>query len=123
MLFTILISIVFVAEIIIAFTLIKSLLNLDRAICEVNETVNLAKDGIKDISELARKISEQMVDIASDYVDKIKRYQEETIMKQLSKALIALVLVKANVKAVNKFRRSRIGKTLAKGLSMLEIMV
>ena len=123
MLFTILISIVFIAEVIIAIALIRAILRLDKAICEVNDTVVLAQDGIKDISELVHKISEQMVDLANDYVNRIKRYQEEAVMKQLSKALIALVLLRANIKAVNKFRKSKLGKTLAKGLSLLENMV
>lgn len=123
MLFTILISIVFIAEVIIAVALIRAILRLDKAIYEVNDTVVLAQDGIKDISELVHKISEQMVDLANDYVNRIKRYQEEAVMKQLSKALIALVLLRANIKAVNKFRKSKLGKTLAKGLSLLENMV
>ena len=123
MLFTILISIVFIAEVIIAVALIRAILRFDKAICEVNDTVVLAQGGIKDISELAHKISEQMVDLADDYVNRIKRYQEEAAMMQLSKALITLVLLRANIKTVNKFRKSRLGKTLAKGLSLLENMV
>ena len=37
MLFTILISIVFIAEVIIAVALIRAILRLDKAICEVND--------------------------------------------------------------------------------------
>ena len=91
MLFTILISIVFIAEMIIAVALIRAILRLDKAICEVNDTVVLAQDGIKDISELVHKISEQMVDLANDYVNRIKRYQEEAVMKQLYPEIYACI--------------------------------
>ena len=65
MIFTILISIVFIAEIIITIALVKSLKNFDKKVCELNNTIILLKPQIKDISELSRKISEQLKEFAS----------------------------------------------------------
>ena len=123
MIYTFLITIVFIAEIIIAFALIKTLITIDKKICNLDETITLAKPSVTDIADLMRKISEQVKELTSENIEKFKNYQEEVALRTLSKMLIAIVLVKANIKTINKFRKSKLGKTLAKGLSILENMV
>ncbi len=123
MVYTILISIVFIAELIIAITIIQNLLRLDKIVIELDEKLVASKSGIKDISELARKISEQWQIIAQDFVNRTKKETEDLFLKKLSKLLIGLLVLNLNFKFVNKIRKSKITKTLAKGLSFLENMV
>lgn len=123
MIYTFLISLVFIAEIIITITIIQNLFKLDKAILSLNETITLAKSGIKDIAVLSKNISFQIVELANKFVHKIKNRQEDMILRQLSKILLTLILFKINSKTINKFRKSRYSKTLAKGLSFLENMV
>ena len=123
MLYTFLISIVFIAEVIIGLTLIIYLLKLDKAVLSLNETISEIKPGIREISVLSKNISEQLVELTNRFVKRIKYEQEEMILRGLSKLLISLLVVKVNIKAVNKFRKSKIAKVLGKGLSLLENMV
>lgn len=123
MVYTILISIVFIAEVIIAITIIQALLRLDNIIISTDETFSEANVGIREIVNLFYKISGQLVEISERFVYKFKKNQEEVALKYLSKILIALLLLKVNIKAINSFRKSRIGKVFAKGLSILENMV
>lgn len=123
MIYTFLITIVFIAEIIIAFALIKTLITIDKKICDLDETITLARPSVTDIADLMRKISEQVKELTSENIEKFKNYQEDVALRTLSKMLIAMVLVKANIKTINRFRKSKLGKTLAKGLSILENMV
>lgn len=123
MVYTILISIVFIAELIIAITLIQNLLKLDKAIILLDEKVKNSLNGIKDISVLTRKISEQIIIISQDFVDKSKSKSEDILMRQLAKIFLGLFLFGANFKLINKIRKSKITKTLAKGLSIIELMV
>ena len=123
MVYTFLISVVFIAEVIIAITVFQALSKLDKAVLELNETVTMAKPGIKDISELVRKISEQYKEFAENFAQKVTRNSEEIILYRLFKLTIGYFLIKSNIKLVQKIRKSKIAKALAKGLSLLEIMV
>ena len=123
MVYTILISIVFIAEIIITITIIQNLLRLDKFILEMDETITLAKPGIIDITNLGKNISEQIFELTKDYIEKFKRKNEDKIYRQLSKILLAIILVKINSKTIKKIQRSKITRTIAKGLSFLENMV
>lgn len=123
MVYTILISIVFIAELIIAITIIQNLHRIDKSILTINEELNASKTSIKDICELSRKISVQLVIISQDFVNKTKENSEELLLKQLLKSLLGLLLLSSNFKIINKLRKSKIAKTLSKGLSIIELMV
>ena len=123
MVYTFLISVVFIAEIIIAVTLFQVLIKFDKAVIDLNETVVLAKPSIKDISDLVKKISEQYKEFAEQFAQKVAKNSEEIIFYRLLKVLLGYLLIKSNIKFVQKFRKSKITKALAKGLSLLEIMV
>jgi hypothetical protein len=123
MIFTFLISIVFIAEIIITVALIKALLNFDKKVCELNETIILIKPQVSEVSELARLVSGQLVELSKKFVDDFKRNNENMILCNFSKALLGLFLIKTNIGIVRKLRKSRVMKTLAKGLSLLGNMV
>ena len=123
MVYTFLISVVFIAELIIAITIIQNLLRLDNVVLELDNKLSSKKLDIKEISELMRKISEQWKILAQDFVDKTKRDAEEILLRNLSKMLVGLLVLNLNFKFVNKIRKSKVTKTLAKGLSFLENMV
>lgn len=123
MVYTILISIVFIAELIIFFAIIQKLWQADKKILNLDNKLMNNKSAIKDISELVRKISEQWIVLANDFVDKVREESEKILLKQLSKTLIALLVLKLNFKFVNKIKKSKFTKTLAKGFSLLENMV
>ena len=123
MVYTILISIVFIAELIITITIIQNLLRLDKAILEFNNTITEIQPGIKDVSELARKISEQWQILAEDFVEKTKRNSEDIMLKHLSKILMSILILNLNFKIVKKIRKSKVTKMFVKGWSFLENMV
>jgi hypothetical protein len=123
MIFTILISIVFIAEIIITVALIKALLNFDKKICELEETVVLLKPQITEVSELARLVSGQLVELSKKFVDDFKRNNENMILRHFSKAILGLFLIRTNIGIVRRLRKSKMVRTLAKGLSLLGNMV
>ena len=123
MIYTILISVVFIAELIIVITIIQNLIRLDKVIINFNDTFIETKSSIKDVCILVRKISEQWQILAQDFVDKTKEESEEFLYKKLSKILVGLLVLNLNFKFVNKIRKSRISKAFAKGWSILENMV
>lgn len=123
MIFTFLISIVFIAELIIAIALLKILFNLDKKVLEINLKLVNSKDSINEVCILARKISVQLKILSQDFVDKIKDKSENILLKNLSKILISVVLLNLNFKVVKKMRKSKLVKTLAKGFNLIENMV
>ena len=123
MVYTILISIVFIAELIIATTVIQYFLKLDKLVLSYNSQIIKLNTEIKQISVLVRKISEQIIVLTQDYIDKTKRNSEDALFRQLSKLFLSLFLMKINIKFINRIRKSKITKTLAKGLSFIENMV
>ena len=123
MIFTFLITIVFIAEIIIAIAAVITLLKLDKKVLEFNEMVTLAKPKVTDISKLISGISEQWLEMAKDYVDKFKTISEDISLRALAKVLLAVLLWKLNSKTINKIRNSKTYKIMGKGLSLLENMV
>lgn len=123
MVYTILISIVFIAELIIAITIIQNLLKLDKKILNFDEILAKKKSTIKDIFILLNKISEQTKVLAEDFVNKTKENAENMSLKLLSKLLISVLLLKLNFKLVKKIQQSKFTKLFARSWSILETMV
>lgn len=123
MVYTILISVVFIAELIIFFAIMQKLFQADKWILNINKKIIEAKSGIKDISVLVRKISEQWIVLANDFVETIKRESEELFLQQLSKLLIAIFVINLNFKFAKELKKSKMAKNLIKGFSLLENMV
>ena len=99
MIFYFLISIVFIAELIIAFALILNLMKLDKTFIKYNELIDCAKSSIKELLITIRKISEQLVEFAPMIVENIKLALTNIIIGQVKNALGALTfwLVKKEV--------------------------
>ena len=123
MIFKFLTAIVFIAEIIIGFTLIINLIKLDKKILALNETVTQIKPGLKDICSLIRAISFQIRELISDYSERLIKKREDMALRFVIKAFAGIVLWKTNLKIIKKLRKSKAVKTIAKGLTLLQIVV
>lgn len=123
MTFTILTTVVFIAELIIANAVISKLRTYDRALCEINATITELNPKIKDIGYLVKKISAQYIEFSYDFVSKLKNKRDNSIINILNKLLVMIVLWKVNSKFIQKLRRSRFLKRLRRGLSLLSYMI
>ena len=83
MIFYVLISIVFIAEIIIALALILSLMNLDKKIKAFNDFLEDIKPSIKGLMITVRKISKQLLELSPIVVKQIKSFFTDLIMGQI----------------------------------------
>ena len=94
-----LISIVFIAELIITFTIIISLYKFDKNINKFNSFLNEVKPDIKDIMQTLKNLSEQLITLAPFVVSKIKSIVTDMIIGQLKNTLGAITfwLVKKEV--------------------------
>ena len=123
MIFTILITIVFIAELIIGFTLLVNLLKIDCKINKLNQDLLLIQPSLEEICGLIKAISFQIKEMADEYRDEVLKRREEMSVRLISKLLAGILLWKINLKLIRKIRKSKITKTLAKGLTLLQIMV
>ena len=123
MIFTIFISIVFIAELIITFAIIFNLIKLSKKINNLNNIIAELKSSIKDVCELIRKISEQYVEFSIDAIEKFKQNQDVYMAKLLTKALAMILIWKFNLKAINRIKKTKVYKICTKGLSLIEFMV
>lgn len=123
MLFTFLISIVFIAEIIIAIAIIVNLVKLDKKIAELNDTLKEAKPKLTEIGGLIHGISEHIRELTLDYTEKFRAKREDIALRYLTKLLGAMILWKINSKAIRKLQKSKTVRYISKGLSLLENMV
>ena len=99
MVFYFLISIVFIAELIIGLTLLVYLFKADKMVLKYNELVEETRPSIKEVMILVRKISKQLVELAPMITTKIKSLLIDILMGQLKSMLGALTfyLVKKEV--------------------------
>ncbi len=97
MIFTILTTIVFISELIIANTLISKLRAFDKVLCEMNDTVAELNPKIKDVGYLIKNISAQCVEFAYDFISKLKNKRNTSISDIINKLLIILILWKVNL--------------------------
>lgn len=123
MIFKIFTAVVFIAEIIIAYTVINKLIYFDKAVLKINKEISDTKSSVKDVCNLVKKISEQCVEFSNYFVSKINEKRDETIIRQLNKILLTLLLLKINLKFVKKLKRSKLIKHIGRGLSLLQLVV
>lgn len=123
MIFTFLITIVFIAEIIIAISVILNLLRLDKAVLNLNETIEVINPEVKEICTLGRKISSQLKELSQRFTEKVKDEREKFLTDKLVSVLLGALVWKMNIKAIKKFRRTKLAKTLSRGLSLLQIVI
>ena len=83
MVFNFLITIVFIAEIIIAVSLAVSLIKFDKKLIAYNEFLEEAKPSIKSLMILIRKISGQILEFAPLIVKQVKTSLVNAFMGQI----------------------------------------
>ena len=99
MIFYFLISIVFIAEIIITIALAVSILKLDKIFVEYNSIISDAKPMLKDILETCNQISEKCLELAPTIVNTVKNMFNNIIIGHVKSIIGALTfwLVKKEV--------------------------
>ena len=123
MLLNIATAVVFIAEIIIAYTLVRRLFLLDKSILHINTVMSGINPEIRDIAVLLKKISAQYVEFAREFEIKIINKRNDSVINQLNKLLVALLLMKLNFKFIKKIRKTKPFRILSKGLSLLKYVV
>ena len=94
MLFYILISVVFISEVIIAGVLISHLLKWSKIFREYSSFLDEEKSNIKSIMETSRKISEQLTELAPMCVEQIKKILFDIAIKNIKNVLIGMLVWK-----------------------------
>ena len=99
MVFNFLISIVFIAEVIIALALILSLVKVDKLLIDFNEFLTDVKPELKELLRTVRQISEKIAEAAPFIVKKVKSILYDIIMGQVKTFVGSLTfwLVKTEV--------------------------
>lgn len=123
MIFTLFTAIVFIAEVIIAFTIIFHLIKLDKYFIETSEFINAAKPKIKDISRLAKGISEQMAELVPIWIDHLRDLRNKIILAKLESLMSAILFWSINIKIMRKFKKSKFLKAAFKGLSLIQNVI
>ena len=95
MVYYILISIVFIAELIVAGTIISHLMNWSKTFREYSNFLNEEKADIKSIMETSRKISEQLTELAPMCVENVKKILLEIALKNIKNVLVGILIWKA----------------------------
>ena len=90
MIFYFLITVVFIAEIIITVTIIINLLKLDRIFISCNSFIEEVNPTLNELLVAYRKISEQLVSYAPIFVEQIKAFAVKLFVDQLKNMLGAL---------------------------------
>ena len=106
MIFKIFTAVVFIAELIIAYTAVTKLLAADRAILKATDTVEKINPSVKEVGCLVKNISEQFVEFSDDFVEKVNDKKDDTVIRLFNKILITVLLLKINSKFLNKSKRT-----------------
>ncbi len=123
MVFTILIAIVFIAELIIAFTIIWNLVKFDKMLINLDNVIEKAKPEIKSIAELVRKISEQVLELTGVYIDRLKEGGKKILLKNAESLIAGILFWGINIKLAKKFKKSKFFKTAQKGFALIQNVI
>ena len=107
MIFFVFSLIVFLAEVIIAVTILLNLMKWDKVFNESDKFFEEIKPKVKEIAGLCRKLSEQLVELAPIWVDNTKEKLIKLALCQ-SKNILAGILACIISKQVEKFVVERI---------------
>ena len=123
MVYKIFTAIVFIAEIIIAYTIFSKLVMLDKLILKADKVLTYSKLSLKEISRLISQIAAQCVEFAEDFALDFKTKRDEIALKQLNNLILTIILIKMNSKFINRIRRSKLVKRISRGLSLLQLVI
>lgn len=120
MVFVILISIVFIAELIIAFSIIINLVKLDKNINEATVFIDDFNPRLKEVLELMSKISVQVAELIPIWVENLKKERDKIILNQTKSLISGILFWSINIKVINRLRKTKIIKALWKGLTLVQ---
>ena len=120
MVFVILISIVFIAELIIAFSIIINLVKLDKNINEATVFIDNFNPKLKEVLELMSKISAQVAELVPIWVENLKKERDKIILNQTKSLISGILFWSINIKVINRLRKTKIIKALWKGLTLVQ---
>ena len=123
MLFIFLITIVFIAELIITVAVITTLIKLDKKLKRADTFLEKAAPNIKAVCELIRGISEQIAELTPEWVEKFRETRDKIILKQLESLMAGILFWSINIKVIKRIRKSKFIKTAWKGLSLLQNVI
>lgn len=123
MLFTILITVVFIAELIIVATLGINLIKLDNNLIAANNRLLEIRPQLKNIAQITKEISKQLVELAQISVDNFKQSKDRFLLTQLKSIVVGILFTSLNIKFLKRIRKNKIVKTVWKGFNILENMV
>lgn len=123
MLFKFLIFIVFIAELIITYEIIINLVKFDKIINSTNEFLNTKKSDITDIAQLCNKLSEQILELSSDWVENLKKSRDKIILNQVKSLITGILFWSINIKVIKQLRKSKFLKAIGKGLTLVRNMI
>lgn len=90
MVFYLLISIVFLAEIIITTAILIHFVKLDKCVSEWSDFLEDIKPQVSEIMKTYKEISEKLLELAPKLVDKVKNLAKKFFIDQLKTALAGL---------------------------------
>ena len=123
MVFKALISIVFIAELIITFAVITNLIRFDKRIIKANEYIENNKAKFAAIAELMRKVSEQIFELTGLYIDRLKDSGKNILLKNAESLISGILFWSINIKMAKKFKKSKFFKTAQKGFDLIQNVI
>ena len=107
MVFYVLISVVFIAELVIAWAVISHFIKWGKTFREVSNFLEEARPQIKSIIETNRKISEQLVELAPIWVDNVKNAFTNFALKNIKSLLVSSLCFVIGKKIGNKMLKNK----------------
>ena len=100
MIFIFFTMIIFIAELIIVFTILFNLIKLDIYINKTNEILIEAKPKIQEVMSLVSGISEQIRELTPIWVEKFRDLRNKIVRKQLESLMSTILFWGINFKVV-----------------------
>ena len=123
MIFIFFTTIVFLAELVLVFTLIFNLIKLDIYINKTNEILTATKPKIQEVMSLVSGISEQVRELVPIWVEKLYDLRNRIIRKQLESLMSTILFWGINFKVVKHLKKSKFAKFFWKGLTLVQNML
>ena len=123
MVFVILISIVFVAELIIAFSVITNLVKFDKRIKRAAQFLEEAEPRLKELLVVVQKISAQILELIPVWLATLRQERDKIILNQAKSLISTILFWSINIKVINRIRKSKLAKAVWQGLTLVQNVI
>lgn len=123
MVFVILISIVFVAELIIAFSVITNLIKFDKRIKRAVQFLEEAEPRLKELLVVVQKISAQILELIPVWLATLRQERDKIILNQAKSLISTILFWSINIKVINRIRKSKLAKAVWQGLTLVQNVI